>query len=183
MNNENYIDSAQVLIRKAQQTLKGVPVLDLTNWQSQRYAPGNSRTNLLEDVPVPHGACHNIEVKTTVDGKTDKCPIGVESSIVICTAELDPGATGNCPTDSTTVCPSGGTINTSTWVNMIAIFTMGADQTDVEVTFKYVLNGIPKQEKVIVDVVTGLNHVYAFATNRQYPADTSLVLYGAEVLV
>jgi hypothetical protein len=175
----NYPEDTQNLIRRAQQTIGGTPILDLTNWQSPRYISGDSRTVSLTDIPTPQGACHSIDVKTTVNGTSSKCPIGVETSIIICTGP----ALGTCPTVTTVACPSGGTIGPSTYVNMIASFTMGDAQNNVVVTFKYVLNGVPKQEQLTVNVVAGPNYVYAFATNQQYPADTSLVLYGAEILV
>ena len=182
MTQGNYPEDTQNLVRRAQQTMGGTPILDLTDWQSPRYISGDYQTNSLTDITTPQGACHSIEVKTTVDGTASKCPIGVLSSIIICT-----GPTAGCPTDTTVACPSGGTISTSTYVNMIATFTL-ADPQIVVVTFKYVLNGSPKQEQLSVNVTApmisaGPIKVYAFATNQLYSSDTSLVLYGAEVLV
>ncbi len=162
---QNYISNdVQELIRRAQQTLGNVPVLDLTNWHPQ--------------IRSLSGSCHKIEVKTTVDDTTSKCPIEVASSIVFCTGPT----IGDCPTDTSEPCPVSGTVSTTQYMNMIAVFTMGDAQNDVEVTFKYVLNDTPTHTTVIVNVTAGLNYVYAFATNQQYPADTTLVLYGAEVL-
>lgn len=164
---------------REQQTLGEVPLLDLTNWQSPRYISGDSQIGSLIQITTPQGACHSIDVRNTVDSTSSKCPIGVVSSIVICPST----DVTTCPADATVACPTGSTISTTTYINMIATFTMGAAQNNVVVTFKYVENGIPKQEQVTVNVTSGLNHVYAFATNQSYPADTSLVLYGAEVLV
>ncbi len=172
MTQGNYIESTQDLIRRSQQAMGETPVLDLTNWQQPRYMSSNSQIKSLS------GSCHQIEVKTTVDGETSKCPIGVASSIVMCTGPT----IGTCPTDTSADCPISGTVSTTQYMNMIAVFTMGADQTGVEVTFKYVLNGTPTSTTIIVDVVAGSNYVYAFPTNQVYPADTTLVLYGAEVL-
>jgi hypothetical protein len=60
---------------------------------------------------------------------------------------------------------------------------MGAAQTGIEVTFKYVENGIPKFiTKLVNSVGTGPITVYAFDNNMPFAADTILVLYGAEVL-
>lgn len=170
----NYSSDTQDLIRKAQQTMGNVPVLDLTNWQSPRYMSNDSQIKSLA------GSCHSIVVKTTVDGNTDKCPILVSSSIVFCTGPT----LATCPTVTTGTCPTGGVVSTSQYVNMIAVFTMGASQNGVVVTFKYLVDDVPTQTSVTVNVVLGSNYVYAFLPNNvQYPAGTSLVLYGAEVLV
>jgi hypothetical protein len=179
MTQGNHPEDTQNLLRRAQQTMGGIPTLDLTNWQSPRYIPGDYQTKSLTDIPTPQGACHNIEVKTTVNGTASKCPIGVLSSIVICTGPT----LGECPTDTTVACPSGGTISTQQYVNMIATFLLADAQANVPVTFKYVLNGVPKQEQVLIAGLAGPNVVYAFPANQLYPSDTSLVLYGAEVLV
>ena len=109
---------------------------------------------------------------------TSKCPILVDSSIVMCTGP----AIGNCPVNTTAACPVDGTVSTTQYMNMIAVFTMGAAQNGVEVTFKYVYNGTPGQTTVTINAVSGSNYVYAFATNQLYPAGATLVLYGAEVL-
>lgn len=173
MTQGNYIqESTQDLIRRAQQTTIGVPTLDLTDWNSPKYISGNSRIRSLA------GSCHKIEVKTTVDGETSKCPIEVASSIVFCTGPT----IGTCPTDTAAACPTGGTISTTQYVNFIAVFTMGAAQTGVEVTFKYLLNDTPTKVTKTVDVTAGSNIVYAFDPNEQYDADTTIALYGAEVL-
>lgn len=171
----NYPEDTQNLIRRAQQTMGGVPILDLTNWQSPRYISGDS--NIGSDIPVPGAGCHSVEVKTKVDGTASKCPVAVASSIVMCTGDT-PGTCGS----SAIPCPVDGTVSTTQYMNMVATFTMEAGSANTEVTFKYVLNGVPKQEKVILNTSTGLNTVYAFATNSVYPTDTVLVLYGAEVL-
>ncbi len=172
MTQGNYIENTQDLIRRSQQAMGDTPVIDLTNWQSPRYMSGSSQIKSLA------GSCHMVEIKTTVDGETSKCPILVASSIVMCTGP-DPGT---CPTDTSAACPVDGTVSTTQYMNMIAVFTMGADQNNVDVIFKYVLNGTPTQTTVTTNVVSGSNYVYAFATNQVYPADTILVLYGAEVL-
>lgn len=195
MVQRNYASEYSRNLMEMQQTAGGVPVLDLTNWQASQS--GNSQIRSLPRVlptPLPVGACHSVAVKTTVDGKVAKCPIFVESSIVTCNGESNPGGVpageggtppmipATCPIDALTACPADGVISTTTWVNMIAMFTMGAPQNNVEVTFKYVEDGVPNYETVTVNVAAGLNHVYAFSTNKQYDADTTLVLYGAEIL-
>lgn len=164
--------------RNTQQNLGGVPVIDLTNWQSPKYMPGSSQTRSLTSPATLLNACHSIEIKTTVDGVTDKCPILVESSIITCsTADIL-----SCPADVAAQCPANGTVGTGTYINMLAVFDMGAIQASVKVTFKYVVNGVPTQTTRIVPVTAGLNHVYAFTANTLYAADTIIVLYGAEVL-
>ena len=174
MTQENYIqDNTQDLIRRAQQTLEGVPVLDLTNWESPKYMSGGSIKSLS-------GSCHKIEVKTTVDNIKSKCPIYVDASIIKCSGS----GIGSCATDTSDPCPSGGVVSTSDYINMIAVFTMGDAQNGVQVTFKYVLNETPTATTVVINATAGINYVYAFpGGNVLYPADTSLVLYGAEVLV
>jgi hypothetical protein len=174
MTQGNYISEYTQDLMRRQQVAGGVPVLDLTNWQAPRYMSGDSQ---MRSLPPPVVPCHMIEVKTTVDGQTDKCPILVDSSIIICTTDV----IGSCPVTETN-CPTGGTIATTQYVNFIATFTMGANQNGVKIIFKYVKNGTPMQETVTVNVVAGDNYVYAFAANQLYPADTILVLYGAEVL-
>lgn len=180
MTQENYLsEDTQNLIRRAQQTMGAVPILDLTNWQSPRYISADSNIRSLPE-STPHGACHSIEVKTTIDGHVSKCPIYVESSIIRCTGP----AIATCPSNAQEACPvPDGTVSTTDYINMIAVFNMGAAQDDVEVTFKYVENGIPKHITKLVDVAgAGQVIVYAFDTNQQFSADTTLVLYGAEVL-
>ena len=173
----NYPEDTQNLIRRAQQ-MGAVPTLDLTNWQSPRYISGDYQTKSLTNPITLSNACHSIEIKTTVDGVTDKCPIFVESSIVVCTT----AAIASCPADAGVLCPTNGTVGTDKFINMLAVFNMGDVQASVKVTFKYVVNGVPTQTTVTGGVAQGLNHVYAFTTNQSYGADTIIVLYGAEVL-
>lgn len=161
-----------------QQTMRGVPILDLTNWQSPRYISGNSGIRSLPE-STPHGACHAIEVKTTIDDTASKCPVYVASSIIRClTADI-----GSCTSTTATACPNGGVVSTTDFINMIATFSMGAAQDNIEITFKYVENGIPKHiTKLVTSAGAGPMTVYAFDNNMPFPADTVLVLYGAEVL-
>jgi hypothetical protein len=169
---------AQNLMRK-QQTMGGVPILDLTNWQAPKYISGDSGIRSLP-ISAPHGACHAIEVKTTVDDQVSKCPIYVKSSIVKCTGQ----ALDTCPSNADGLCPApDGTVSTTDYINFIAVFTMGAAQDGIEVTFKYVEDGVPKHITKLVDASgPGPVMVYAFDLNIQFDADTVLVLYGAEVL-
>jgi hypothetical protein len=173
----NYSSEYTQNLMRTQQTMVGTPILDLTNWNAPRYISGDSNIGSLTNIPVPSAGCHSVEVKTKVDGQLGKCPIAVASSIVMCTTSV--------PTDcgsSAIPCPTDGIVSAIQYMNMVATFDMEAASAATEITFKYVLNGVPKQEKVIVATTLGINTVYAFAANNQYPTDTILVLYGAEVL-
>lgn len=171
-------EHTQYFARSAQQNLGAIPVLDLTNWQSPIYTSDSPGVRSL-DPALPTGACHFIEVKTTVNGSVSKCPIYVESSIIRCVS----ADTAACTSTTATPCPNGGTVSTTDFINMMATFTMGAAQDNIEVTFKYVENGIPKFITKLVNAAgAGSITVYAFDNNMPFAADTILVLYGAEVL-
>jgi hypothetical protein len=171
-------EHTQYFTRSAQQNLGDTKVLDLTNWQSPKYISDNQGISSL-DPAIPAGACHFIEVKTTVNGNVSKCPIYVESSIIRCVS----ADTAACTSTTATPCPNGGTVSTTDFINMIATFTIGAPQNNIEVTFKYVENGTPKFITKLVNAVgAGPITVYAYDTNQQFNADSILVLYGAEVL-
>ena len=175
MTQGNYVsEDTNNLIRRAQQTLGGVPVLDLTNWQAPTYSlDGTVQIRSLA------GSCHRVIVKNSVNGNTSTCPIPVDSSIVICTGPT----LGTCASDPVPItCPANNTISTTQYVNMVAKFTMGAAQNGVKVTFKYLYNDVPTSTVVTINATVGDNVVYAFTTNQLYNPDDTLVLYGAEVL-
>lgn len=179
MSQGNYIENTQDLIRRSQQTMGETPVLDLTNWQSPRYMSRNTnQINQINQIRSLSGSCHMVEIRNTVDGTRSRCPILVDSSIVMCTSPT----IGDCPTGTADPCPLDGLVDTTQYMNMLAVFTMGDAQSSVDVIFKYVLNGTPTTTTITTNVAAGLNHVYAFATNQLYPVGTTLVLYGAEVL-
>jgi len=112
-------------------------------------------------------SCNRIEVKNVITV--------TDSSIVICAG----AATGTCPGIPPS-CPVGVTPND--YVNMIATVTALVAQTGVTIRFEYLLDDSPTTTDVVVDLVAGLNTVYAFAVNQQYIADTTLALFGARVL-
>lgn len=155
------------LIMRAQQTLGGVPVLDLTNWQNPTYMPAGT-TQIRSLAP----SCHSITVKNQITVN--------DSSILICSDGV------TCPTTVPASCPIG--VLPTDYVNMIAKVTALVAQTGVQITFKYLLNDVPTTTVRTVDLVAGSgNTIYAFVdgggaiANAQYSPDTTLVLYGAEV--
>ena len=172
MTQGNYVsDNTDNLIRRAQQTMDSVPVLDLRNWQEPRYMSGDVQIRSLA------GPCHRIVIRNTVNGITSNCPIPIDASLIICTG-TDPLTQCAAVTD----CPIGNTVDSTKYINMIATFTAGSIQPNVTVTFKYLLNDLPTQAVVTIATVVGTNTVYAFAVNQSYHADTTISLYGAEVM-
>ncbi len=162
MTQGNYVsEDTNSLIRRARQTLGETPVLDLRNWQVTTYKSTGNMMSLA-------GSCHSIKVKNIISV--------VDSSIVTCTD----ATTANC-----VAIPAGcGDIEPTTpdlYYNMVATVSAAAAQTGVEITFKYVLDGVPTTAIVLADLDGVANNtVYAFATNALYPSGTELVLYGAE---
>ena len=162
MTQGNFVsEDTNSLIRRAQQTLGEVPVIDLTNWQTPTYKTAGSIRSLA-------GSCHSIKVKNviTVD----------DSSIVKCTG-TDPAM------DCETIPANCGAIAPTTpdlYYNFVAEVTALVAQTGVEITFKYVIDGIPGEVAVLADIGTTATTVYAYATNQTYTSGTEVVLYGAE---
>lgn len=154
-------EDTQDLLRRAQQTLGEVPVLDLTNWQDPRYMSGNTIRSL-------GSSCHSITIRNIITV--------TDTSIVSCTG-LALTTCGGIPTD----CSGLGDTTPDLYYNFVATVNAHVAQTGVDITFKYVENGIPKTKIATVSLAAGTNTVYAFATNQTYPPDTELVLYGADV--
>lgn len=149
------------LIRRAQQTMGEVPVLDLTNWQNPTYMSGTEQIRSLA------GSCYSIKVKNSITG--------ISFSIATCTSGVNTGCTvpASCP---------AGPLTPSDWVNMVVTFTAAAAQpTGVTITFQYVLNGVPTTTVLSPPIVSGSNTFYAFAAPVQYVPDTELVLYGVDI--
>jgi hypothetical protein len=165
MTQGNYVsEDTNSLIRRAQQTMGNIPILDLTNWQSPTYLPAGT-TQMRSLSPN----CHSITVKNVITV--------TNSSIVMCTAG---GAPTNviCPIPGS--CPTGP-LSPSDYVNIVATINAGVAQSGVDITFKYVLDDTPTTTVKTVALTAGANTIYAFDTSIQYPSDTTLVLYGAEV--
>jgi hypothetical protein len=163
MTQGNFVsEDTYSLIRRAQQTLGGVPVLDLTNWQNPTYM-SNAQIRSL-----PPGSCHSITVKNVITI--------TDTSIVTCSVAATPATNCLIPANC-----SVGPLSPSDFINMVATVTAQVPQSLVEITFKYVLNDNPTSITKIVTLTTGINTVYAFDSSVQYPVDTTLVLYGAEV--
>ena len=161
MTQGNFVsEDTNSLIRRAQQTLGEVPVLDLTNWQ----APAFNYTGSIRSLA---GSCHSIKVKNVVTVN--------DSSIVKC-ASATAGDCSAIPTDCDVLNPTTPNL----YYNFVADVSALVAQTDVEITFKYVQNGIPGEAIVLADIGTTSTMVYAYATNQQYASGTELVLYGAE---
>lgn len=110
--------------------------------------------------------CNRIEVKNTITV--------TDSSIVTCTGS----GTGTCTAIPGT-CPS---TSPTTYVNMVAIVDALVAQNSVTIKFEYILNDVPTTTDVVVNLTAGPNTVYCFATNQQYPANTTLALFGARVV-
>ena len=114
-------------------------------------------------------ACHSITVKNTITITS--------TSIVTCSAGGAP-TLALCPVPGS--CPAGPLIP-SQYVNLYASVNALVAQTGVQITFQYVLNDTPTSVTVTQDLNIGANDVWAFNPSVQYPVDTTLVLYGAEV--
>ncbi len=165
MTQGNYIsEDTMSLVRRAEKILGNMPVLDLTNWTNPMYLPmGTTQIRSLNP------SCHSIIVKNTITV--------TESSIVMCSSGGLPDMV-KCPIPSS--CPTGP-LSPVDYVNMVATIDALAAQTGVEITFKYILDGVPTNTTITVDLSAGTNTVYAFDPSIQYPSGTTLVLYGAEV--
>lgn len=111
-------------------------------------------------------SCKRIEIKNTITV--------TDSSIIVCTGST----VGTCPGIPPS-CPVG--VSPNDYVNMVATVTALVAQTGVKVAFEYLLNDVPTTTEVTVDLVAGSNTVYAFTTNVQYSADTTLSLFGVRV--
>ncbi len=159
----NYIsEDAESLIRKAEQILGNTPTLDLTDWKNPTYLP--ARTTQMRSL---NPSCHSIIVRNTITV--------TDTSIVTCSSGGLPDMV-KCPIPTT--CPTVSPIN---YINLVATIEALAAQTGVDVTFKYVLNNVPTNTVKTVNLSAGTNTVYAFDPSMQYPTDTVLVLYGAEI--
>lgn len=161
MTQGNFVsEDTNSLIRRAQQTLGEVPVLDLTNWQSPTFNYTGSIRSLA-------GSCHSIKVKNVVTV--------TDSSIVKCTG-TETGTCGAIPATCDLLDPTTPNL----YYNFVATVNALVTQPSVDITFKYVLDGVPMTEIVSTGLIAGSNTIYAFATNQQYVSGTELVLYGAE---
>lgn len=152
-------EDIQDLLRRSEQILGEIPVLDLTNWHTPLSMAGTS--------------CSRIILKNDI--------IVTDANIVICTGT----ATTTCAAAG--VCPTGGVVSPTKYVNMIATVNLvGVVQTGVIIQFNYLINDIPVTDplltNVTVDLVPGNNSVYLFPTNHSYNPDTSITLYGASVI-
>lgn len=154
MTQGNYIsEDTNSLIRRAQQILGEVPVLDLTNWHVPTYR-------------YLSPSCNRIEVKNVITV--------TDASIVKCTGST----TATCDAIPVT-CSS---ITLGDYINMVAIVNALVAQTGVIIRFEYLENEIPINTDIIVDLVAGNNTVYAWSPNHQPSIGYTLSLYGARVL-
>jgi hypothetical protein len=162
MTQGSYIsESTQDLIKRSQQILGEEIIFPPTN----EFDP-NWTINAMA------GPCYGITIKNTISG--------ISMSIVTCTgtAPTTCASPGTCPT----------TPDPTTYINMVVTFTaVAAQSTGATITFQYVLNGTPTTTVITpgtggaASIVAGSNTYYAFATNVQYPPDTTLVLYGVNI--
>jgi len=162
MNTVDYIpENTQDLIRRAEQVLGEVPVLDLTNPQFPIYTPAGGQIRSLGS------SCHSIKIKNVINV--------IDTSIVVCTD----ATTGTCGAIPGT-CGDLGATTPDKYYNFVATVNALVAQTGVQITFKYVQNGLPTTQVVTTNLSAGSNTVYAFATNQTYTPGTELALYGAE---
>lgn len=163
MTQGSYVsEDTNSLIRRAQQTLEGVPVLDLTNWQNPTYTPAGTVRSLAGS------SCHSIKIKNVITV--------TDTSIIKCTATTIANCYG-IPAD----CGAIGPTTLDLYYNFVAIVNAQVAQNGIQIVFKYVVNGIPATQPVIANLNAGPNTIYAFALNQNYVSDTELVLYGADV--
>lgn len=159
----NYEESTENLIRRAEQTMGRVPVLDLSNWQYPTYTAGGQMASLAGS------SCHSIKIKNVITVTA--------TSIVKCATPT--GTCGAIPTD----CVTFGATTPDLYYNFVATVNALVLQTGVEITFQAVIGGVPTAIPVTVaSLSAGDNTVYAYpGANQTYPSDTEVVLYGAEV--
>lgn len=165
-------ESTEDLIKRAEQTLAYPGIYPRADdiipysrsgfgFMNKIYTPAEIRTL------AP--SCHSITVKNTItilDTSIVTCSAGGAPTLVLCPVP------GSCPT---------GPIIPSQYVNLYASINALVAQTGVEITFQYVLNDTPTSVIVTQDLIAGPNDVWAFNPSIQYPVDTTLVLFGAEV--
>lgn len=166
MTTVDYIsESTENLIRRAEQTLGEIPVLDLTNWQVPIYIPGNATIRSLAP------SCKRIQIKNIVTV--------VDSSITICTGPTVPG---DCGTPFPVSCPVG--VSPLDYVNIVAKVTAQAPQAGLKIVFDYLLDDVPLTTAPIsfdisaAEIAAGGKNVYAFGANVQYIDGQSLTLHG-----
>lgn len=159
-------ENTQDLIRRAEQVLGGVPVLDLTNPQFPTYTPAGGQISGQMRSLNP-ASCHSIRIRNVITV--------TESSIVVCT-----GTTTDTCGAIPAACTDLGVTTPDKYYNFVSTVSALVAQTGVEITFKYVQNGLPLTQVVTVNLSAGSNTVYAFTTNQTYTPGTELVLYGAE---
>lgn len=130
----------------------------------------NPMSSVMQDKPVIASlspSCNRIVVRNVINV--------IDSSIVICTGPT----IADCPGTIPTACPTG--VTPLEYINMLATINALTAQAGVIVSFKYLLNDVPTTTDVTVNLAAGNNLVYAFPTNIQYSANTSLTLYGVTV--
>lgn len=162
-------EDTQNLLRRAEQILGDVPVLDLTNWNT----PGVEVKNWQSPLTLDGTSCSRIVLKNTITITDADIVICTGTAITTCAA---PGA-----------CPTGGIVSPTKYVNMLAIVNLiGIAQTGVVIQFNYLVNDVPVTDpsitQVTVSLVPGNNTVYLFPTNHAYSPSTSITLYGATVV-
>jgi len=158
-------ESTESLIRRAEQILGGVPILDLTNPQYPTYIPAGGHT--WAQIRSLGSSCYSIKIKNVVSV--------TDSSIVVCT-DTPTGTCGAIPG----TCGGLGATTPDKYYNFVATVSALVAQIGVQITFKYVQNGLPSTQVVTTNLSAGSNTVYAFTTNQTYTPGTELVLYGAE---
>lgn len=179
MTQGKYIsESAQELIRRSEQILGNVSILDLTDQTFPQYLNGDDDDN--DDSHNDHSpgygsisSCNRIVLKNVITV--------TDSSIIICTGT----AISTCSPQDT--CPTGGIVAPNKYINMVATVNLnGVTQTGVVIQFNYLINDIPITDpsltRATANLVPGDNIVYLFPTNRSYDPDTSITLYGASIV-
>lgn len=162
-------ESTEDLIKRAEQILSDPRIYPRTNDIIPYSRSGFGFMNPIYTYPPIRTlapSCNRIEVKNVITV--------TDSSIVTCTGS----GTVTCGAIPGT-CPS---INPTTYVNMVVIVNALVVQNGVTIRFEYLLNDAPMVADIVVNLTAGSNTVYAFITNQQYSADTTLALYGARVL-
>lgn len=156
-------ESTEDLIRRAEMMMGGVPITGpIESIQPIRLMNAPAMGQIRTLAP----ACNRIEVKNVINI--------IDAGIVTCTGP----ATITCGAIPGT-CPS---VDPTTYVNMVAMVDALVAQNGVTIRFEYLLNDVPTTTDIIVNLTAGSNTVYAFTTNQQYTAGTTLALFGARVV-
>ena len=165
MTQGRYIsESVESLIRRSQQIMGDIPVLDTTNWQVPTY------TAEIPTIQSLASSCKRVQVQNIVTV--------IDSGIIICSGP----STATCIAGIPVGCPISG-VNPNDYINMVASVYAQAPETGLEIVFDYLIDDVPMTTppipfNITIGGIGGAIYVYAFTTNMRYTSGQSLTLHG-----